>query len=211
MKVIDSGITWRKYRSVCGYDAFHKDPRQAKREFNYQYFRRGVSWDGYVTKINYNEDNPMSLAYHSASILVKMDLDDRTGAHGPDLGLSISEFRLNEIAEEVGSLHRGDHIRFNATMQSMGDNSHLHHLHVWEIEKISGHRDVEAHAYSNGRYKVRIEPHDGKDHSHDEPTDHAIILASDLATENDKAPEGGVENLLGDLKAKSNESTAESD
>ena len=61
----------------------------------------------------------------------------------------------------------------------MGDSSHLHHLHLYELEKISGHRDVEAHAFSNGRYKVRIEPHDGKDHSHDEPTEHSLIMIKD--------------------------------
>ena len=76
----------------------------------------------------------------------------------------------------LGSLHRGDHILFNATLISMGDNSHLHHLHLYGIEKMEGHRDVEAHAYSNGRYKVRIEPHDGKDHSHDEPTSESFVL-----------------------------------
>ena len=121
----------------------------------------------------------MSLAYHSANLLVKMDLDDRKGFHGPDLGLSISEHKLSLISDVVGDLHRGDHIRFNATFQSMGDSSHLHHLHLHDLVKIDGHRDVEAHAYSNGRYKVRIEPHDGKDHSHDEPTEHSLVLHQD--------------------------------
>ena len=61
----------------------------------------------------------------------------------------------------------------------MGDASHLHHLHLHGLEKLSGHRDVEAHAYSNGRYKVRIEPHDGKDHSHDEHTEDSLALHND--------------------------------
>jgi len=66
-------------------------------------------------------------------------------------------------------------------MQSMGDNSHLHHLHLYDLEKIDGHRDVEAHAYQNSRYKVRIEPHDGKDHSHDEPTTegNSVVMKTD--------------------------------
>ena len=174
-----SNITWDKYLSVCGYEAFKHDPREAKRAFNTKFFRKGVSWDGYVVRINFNEDNPMSLSYHSASMLVKMDHDDRTGVHGPDLGISISEEMLTRISDELGGLHRGDHIRFNATMQSMGDVSHLHHLHLHGLEKLSGHRDVEAHAYSNGRYKVRIEPHDGKDHSHDEPTQESLALQND--------------------------------
>ena len=58
----------------------------------------------------------------------------------------------------------------------MGDNSHLHHLHLHDLEKLDGHRDVEAHAYHNSRYKVRIEPHDGKDHSHDEPTQESFEM-----------------------------------
>ena len=132
---------------TCGYEAFQRDPRGAKVNFNSKYFRRGVSWDGYVVRVNFNEENPMSIAYHSANLLVKMDHDDRVGVHGPDLGLSISESMLSQISEQIGSLHRGDHIRFNATMQSMGDNSHLHHLHLYDLEKIDGHRDVEAHAY----------------------------------------------------------------
>lgn len=62
--------------------------------FNTRYFRRGVQWDGYVVRVDFQENNPMSLAYHSASILVKMDQDDRKGLHGADLGLSISEMEL---------------------------------------------------------------------------------------------------------------------
>ena len=76
-----------------------------------------------------------------------MDKDDREGAHGPDLGLSINENQLDRLSETLGSLHRGDHVRFNATFQSMGDYSHLHHLHLMGIEQLDGHRDVEAHAY----------------------------------------------------------------
>ena len=51
------------------------------------------------------------------------------------------------------------------------------------LEKLDGHRDVEAHAYSNGRYKVRIEPHDGKDHSHDEPTQESIKIKTHVDDE----------------------------
>ena len=129
-----------------------------------------------MVRVNFNEDNPLSFNYHSANVLIKMEMDDREGAHGPDIGLSVSEHMVVKLSDELGALHRGDHVRFNATMQSMGDYSHLHHLHLWGLERLNGHRDVEAHAYSNGRYKVRIEPHDGKDHSHDEPTEHSIAV-----------------------------------
>ena len=70
---INYAISWDKYLNDCGHQFFEKEPRQAKRNFNAKYFRRNVQWDGYVVRVNYNEDNPMSLAYHSASILIKMD------------------------------------------------------------------------------------------------------------------------------------------
>lgn len=50
----------------------------------------------------------------------------------------------------------------------MGDASHLHHLHTFYLEKLDGHRDVEAHANMGGRYKVKITPHDGKEHPNEE-------------------------------------------
>lgn len=127
-----------------------------------------MSWDGYVVRINVNEDDPMTMAYHSGSILIKMDLDDREGMHGADLGLSLSDQTLTQYADVLGNISRGDHLRFNATMASMGDASHLHHLHTFFVEKVQGHRDVEAHATSGGRYKVKITPHDGKDHPDEE-------------------------------------------
>ena len=60
----------------------------------------------------------------------------------------------------------------------MGDILHLHHVHLMGLERLEGHRDVEAHAYMRGRYKVRISPHDGKDHSHDESTTDSLVLKS---------------------------------
>lgn len=52
----------------------------------------------------------------------------------------------------------------------MGDTGHLHHLHTFFLEKLEGHRDVEAHANMGGRYKVKIVPHDGKEHTEEEKT-----------------------------------------
>lgn len=129
--------------------------------FDRTYYGKGISWDGYVVRININEDDPLTMAYHSGSILIKMDLDDRIGMHGADLGLSFSDRMVSEYAETLGSLRRGDHLRFNSTISSMGDAVHLHHLHTFFIEKLEGHREVEAHAQAGSRYKVKITPHDG--------------------------------------------------
>jgi len=63
---------------------------------------------------------------------------------------------LRLYKDEIDSLHRGDRIRFNATIQSMGDTQHLHHLHTFELVKIPGHKDVEAHVHAGGRYKFKV-------------------------------------------------------
>ena len=150
------------YRNDCGFDAFSANARKAKFTFDNKYRFRGVSWDGYVVRVSLNDNlDPISQIAHASTILIKLDEDDREGVHGADIGLSLSEHVLSLYTEEVGSLHIGDHLRFNATMSSMGDHTHLHHLRGFHIEKLPGHRDVEAHASAHGRYKVKYE-HDQK-------------------------------------------------
>ena len=56
----------------------------------------------------------------------------------------------------IEELHIGDHINFNATLVSLGDRHHLHHLRAFDIEKADGHMDVQAHAQSAGRYKLKL-------------------------------------------------------
>ena len=53
--------------------------------------------------------------------MMKMDPEDQEGAHGADLGLSLSERVLTQYKGVIDDLHRGDHVRFNATILSMGD------------------------------------------------------------------------------------------
>lgn len=62
-----------------------------------------------------------------------MDPPDQEGSHGPDLGLSLSERVLTQYKDEIDNFHRGDRVRFNATILSMGDSNHLHHLHAFDI------------------------------------------------------------------------------
>jgi hypothetical protein len=58
-------------------------------------------------RVNLNEDDPMSMAFHSASLLIKMNEDDHEH-HGADIGLSMSERVLSKFNHEVDGLHRGD-------------------------------------------------------------------------------------------------------
>ena len=126
------------------------------------YFGKSVSWDDYVIRVNLNEDDPLSLAYHSANIMVKMEPSDIPDGHGADIGITFSEAGLEKHGDIIEDLHIGDHIKFNATMISLGDRHHLHHLRAFDIAKVSGHMDVQAHTHSSGRYKLKL-AHDESD------------------------------------------------
>jgi hypothetical protein len=63
----------------------------------------------------------MNFAFHSATIMIKMEPPEQEGAPGADLGLSLSEKVLKMYKDEIDKFKRGDHVRFNATIQSMGD------------------------------------------------------------------------------------------
>ena len=124
-------------------------------KFDKKYYNKGISWDGYVIRISLSDEDSLNFAYHSSTIMIKMEPPEQEGSHGADLGLSLSEKVLKINKDQIDVLKKGDHVKFNATISSMGDNSHLHHLHVFEIEKIEGHKDVEAHVHAGGRYKFK--------------------------------------------------------
>ena len=107
-----------------------------------RHFGKAVTWDGYVVRVNLNDEDPLSLSYHSTNIMVKMETADIPNGMGADLGVTLSEGNLEKYADTVESLHIGDHIRFNATLISLGDRHHLHHLRAFNLEKSPGHMDV---------------------------------------------------------------------
>ena len=151
-----SALTWEQFREECGYEAFSQNPRRAFRSFEMHHFGKAVGWDGYVVRVNLNDDDPLSISYHSAYIMVKMETADMPGGHGADIGVTLSEHNLEKYSEVIEDLHIGDHIAVNATLLSLGDKHHLHHLRAFNIAKIPGHMDVQAHAHSSGRYKLKL-------------------------------------------------------
>ena len=62
-----------------------------------------------------------------------MEPDDHKGEHGPDIGLSFSEMNLERNSEAIENLKIGDKIKFNATLISLGDKHHIHHLRTFFI------------------------------------------------------------------------------
>jgi len=139
-----------------------KNPRMTFRTFELNYFGQQVSWDGYVVRVNLNEDDPLSMAYHSTNIMVKMEQSDTSDGQGPDLGITFSEMGLERNSEVIEGLKIGDHIQFNGTIVGLGDTHHLHHLRAFGIQKLPGHKDVWAHTHHTGRYKIKL-AHDEKD------------------------------------------------
>ena len=60
-----SNLTWNRYVNEVGIDQFSKNPRMVYRKFEMYHFGKQVSWEGYVIRVNLNEDDPLSLRYHS--------------------------------------------------------------------------------------------------------------------------------------------------
>ena len=69
-------LTWTDYRRDCGYQAFVNNPHQAVARFDRIYQNQGISWDGYIIRISLNEEDAINFAYHSSSIMMKMDRED---------------------------------------------------------------------------------------------------------------------------------------
>lgn len=84
--------------------------------FDRHYYNKGVSWDGYIIRVSLNDEDSLNFAYHSSNIMIKMDPPEAEGAHGADLGLSLSERVLRDYKDEIDNFKRGDHVRFNATI-----------------------------------------------------------------------------------------------
>ena len=55
-----------------------------------------------------NDDDPLSMNYHSADIMVKMETSDIPNGHGADVGVTISEANIEKYADAIDSLHIGD-------------------------------------------------------------------------------------------------------
>ena len=60
-----------------------------------------------------NEEDSLNFAYHSSSMLLKMEPEEQEGA---DVALSLSEKMLTMYKEEIDGLKRGDRVMFNATI-----------------------------------------------------------------------------------------------
>ena len=111
-----SDIEWSDYKRDCGVTAWNENPRKAQSQFQRNYMGRGVSWTGYVVRVNMEEDDPMAIAFHAVSLLIKMDEEHEQEMHGADVGLSMSERVERKFNKEIDGLRRGDLVQFNSTL-----------------------------------------------------------------------------------------------
>ena len=79
----------------------HLQPQESLPSFRDEIFWKKCSMEWYVVRVNLNDDDPLSLAYHSADILVKMELSDIPQGEGADFGVTMSEFNVERYGEEI--------------------------------------------------------------------------------------------------------------
>jgi hypothetical protein len=60
----------------------------------------------------------------------------------PDLVLSVSTEVLRNQKKMIAQLVKGDEISFKAQIVSLGNEFKLHHLHVKELEKTGGFKQL---------------------------------------------------------------------
>jgi hypothetical protein len=72
----------------------------------------------------------------------------------PDLFLKFSEYNYNIYKDEILSMKRGDHIKFNATMIFEGNHRGIPLLEVFEMEKSGEGIKINPHIHDHGRYSM---------------------------------------------------------
>lgn len=140
------------------------------------------------------DEASMNFYQHTASILIKMEPGDQgEQTHGADLALSLS-YRVYDLHRDVlDGLHRGDKVQFNSTLMSMGDNVHLHHCHTFQIAKVEGHQNVDAHVHGAGRYKFKM-VHTDEDGKQKEPESKESHIENDVLGARPKADSQELDN-----------------
>lgn len=82
-----------------------------------------------------------------------MKMDKSENEH-PDLFLKFSEYNYQNYMDDILSLKRGDHVRFNATIIFEGNHRAVPLLEAFEFEKIGDGIKINPHVHHDGRYSV---------------------------------------------------------
>jgi len=112
----------------------------ARGVFNKKYENNIVEWDGYFADSKTTNTLPYFSSDHAINVLVKM-MPTESSVY-PDLVLSVSTDLLKRRRALFNSVKKGDHIRFRATIQALGNEFKMHHLHALDIEMTGNHKEL---------------------------------------------------------------------
>ena len=125
--------TWREYISECGASICAMNCINATMTFEEKYKGNLVSWDGYYVNSWTEGDSYFSHNNHKSNIILKMQHSE-SKLYG-DILASIPQSKWEEEKGLVEGLKVGDGVDFSGILTVMGDEWHVHHLHLTNIRK----------------------------------------------------------------------------
>ena len=126
--------TWEEFLSDCGGEIIVENNVHARATFNRKYENNVVSWAGYYADTKQSGGGvPFVHSDHAINILIKMEPTE--SVLYPDLVLSVSSATLQKQREVLRGLQKGEELRFEARIVSMGNEFKMHHLHALSFEK----------------------------------------------------------------------------
>lgn len=123
--------TWEEFLSDCGGEIIVENNVHARNTFNHKYENNVVSWAGYYADTK--QSQTFVYSDHAINILIKMEPTE--SVLYPDLVLSVSSATLQKQREVLRGLQKGEELRFEARIVSMGNEFKMHHLHALSFEK----------------------------------------------------------------------------
>lgn len=107
-----------------------------------------VNWNGYVIRIDYNDN---FFARYRLSVLIKMEKNQE---EDPDLYLKFTDFQYDIYKTDIFNITRGDLVSFNATILHAGEKVAMPTLELFGFRKLNDHIYIQPHIHHNSRYSV---------------------------------------------------------
>lgn len=136
--------TWDEYKEDCGTEVLTKNALKYSWNFENKYQSKTINWDGYFMKAT-DFSSTWFHGDHSYTVLIKM-ANSETDIHA-DLILSFDDSARRDSKVVLDSLEKGNHVQFEATFITAGNEYRLHHLHCEKIEKLEGHMEIPEHVH----------------------------------------------------------------
>jgi hypothetical protein len=133
--------SWTDFKKDC-----QSDKNSELNCLKYKY--ADIMWNGYVIRIDYNDN---FFARFRLTVLVKME---KTDTEDPEIQLKFTDYQYEQFKGEIFNITRGDSIHFNATIIQTGDSNSVPVLEAFGFEKLNEHIYIQPHIHHNTRYSV---------------------------------------------------------